>query len=92
MEKTPQVGKVCSNNFFGYHEGIILVAEEGFNPSRKYTYNNKNILTTHPECQLNEVQMHGLKGAQREEAWELKTVFPGGYGPNRSNMAGKLFL
>lgn len=34
---------------------ISLAAEEGFNPHRKHTDNNKNILITHTRWQLSEV-------------------------------------
>ena len=62
VEGTPQVGNTFSNSFLFHCEVISFVTREVFNPSRKHTYDNKNILTTHTKWQLNEDQLKMFRG------------------------------
>lgn len=54
------------------------MAKEGFNPSGKHTYNNRNTFITHTKWQLSEVQVQMLKGLEGGVLSPLGTeiVFP----------------
>lgn len=64
----PQVGNTFSKNFFATVRVSALGQGEGFTPSGKCTSNNKNILMTHTNWQVNEVHRQVLKG---EDVWGL---------------------
>lgn len=47
---------------------MITVAGKGFNPSEKHINNNKNILITYANWQLNEIQLQEFKGPKRRKS------------------------